>query len=264
MRFSSRALSHALPNYQKGFLSQRTWAILAILCVLLAVPFWMAKKVNSKTAAEVAVINGKQDPADAARTAAITQASAAEKAAMGNSTVVDANGVEQTNPALVAAATQAAAASPDRFGLSFGFGQLVDKPELVYSACAGTPLDMDNANKKQCNPYQGDTSCRAALPLLCILKDGSGESAGGDLPASWAGGALGATAPTAGFMIGSLTQANARCAAELGAGWRMAEFHDAAGSGMVGKRSSGLASTNTRHWVYINDQPANCWDGKAQ
>ena len=56
-----------------------------------------------------------------------------------------------------------------------------------------------------------------------------------------------------------------RSSAELGAGWRMAELHDASGGwGLVGKRGPGWpgaqSSAQTRHWVHVNDQKANCWD----
>lgn len=251
---------------QYGILSQRTWGIVLVLCCLLAVPFWWAKKANQKTAAELAVVNGSAQ-----------SATAAEKLAMG--------GAETTGGAAVQTMGSApGSANPSRHGLSFG---LLAPPGLpagtVASACSGAPLEMGNPDKGQCNPYQGDTMCRTALPVLCILKDGStaesvglandpkaeGGSAGFSFYAGWAGGTLGTTAPVAGFVLGSLAQANARCTAELGAGWRMAEFHDAGGGwGLVGKRGAGWpegqSSPQTRHWVYINDQKANCWDEEVK
>lgn len=240
---------------QRGFLSQRTWGIIAVLCALLAIPYWWGKKVSNKTAAEQAVASGKGAPA----------ANASGGETVGGSEV----------------AVYAAAASPERFGLSFGHLAAASVPVgVMVSACSGAPTDMGNPDKGQCNPYQGDTSCRAALPLLCILKDGStaesaglvnepkageGAAIGFDFYSGWAGGTLSATAPVAGFVVGSLARANARCTAELGAGWRMAEFHDAGGGwGLVGKRGTGLASQQTRHWVYINDQKANCWDAEVK
>jgi hypothetical protein len=234
---------------QLGFLSQRTWGILLVLCFLLLVPYWMAKKTGTKTSAQAAPIAGKQ--ASASSTAARAAPVAAVKVAT-------------------------AVASPDRFGLTFGHGVLPNATSgLMYSACAGAPLDMGNPDKNQCNPYQGDTSCRTALPVLCALKDsstaesaglanetrGEGVATGFNFYAGWMGGTLAATAPVAGFVIGSLAQANARCTSELGTGWRMAEFPDSgAGWGLVGKRGQGLVNTNTRHWVAANDQKSNCWD----
>jgi hypothetical protein len=275
---------------QAGFLSQRTWGTLAVLVALLIVPYWIAKKVHHDKVQDgtasfwSCMVFACDFPAakDPAAPSAAAQASAAKKAALGNK-AAGASGVERSIPANTGPAAQAAAPSPDRFGLSFGHGDLQGKTGIIYSACAGAPLDMANPDKSQCNPYQGDSSCRTALPLLCILKDGStAESAGltntakaegGEKPADvgfnfyagWAGGTLGATAPVAGFVIGSLAQANARCEAELGASWRMAEFHDANGGwGLVGKRGQGLTSQQTRHWVHINDQKANCWDAEVK
>jgi hypothetical protein len=218
------------------------------------VPYWMAKKVSNKTTAEVAAAHGRKPGL-----------------ATGSAPDIATQGGEVPRPV-----STMLAANPDRFGLTFGYGTLPSPhSSLMYSACAGTPLDMGNPDKNQCNPYQGDTSCRTALPVLCALKDGStaesaglanepkaeGGAAGFSFYAGWMGGTLGATAPVAGFVIGSLALANARCANELGTGWRMAEFHDAGGGwGLVGKRGQGLVNTNTRHWVAINDQRSNCWD----
>jgi hypothetical protein len=255
MQGQGRGLGHR--HGQLGFLSQRAWGILLVLCILLVVPYWMAKKTGSKTPAQVAPGVGKQ-------------------ASAGTHTAVS---VATTNPATAKAMpppSAAATASPDRFGLSFGHATPPSPQSgLMVSACAGTPLDMGNPDKNQCNPQQGDTSCRTALPVLCALKDGrtaesaglanetrgEGGATGFNFYAGWMGGTLSATAPVAGFVIGSLAQANARCASELGAGWRMAEFHDAGGGwGLVGKRGQGLVNTNTRHWVAINDQKSHCWD----
>ncbi len=240
---------------QQGFLSQRTWAVLAVLVALLLIPFWWSKRVNDKTQRERAVMATKS-------TADIP-----------------------SNTVAAPVNNNLAASNPDRFGLSFGHGTFnttsttAALTSIMYSACAGQPQDMGNPDKAQCNPYQGDSSCRTALPVLCILKDSSTPESAGlikdpntdsgavgfDFYAGWAGGSLGATAPVAGFVLGSLANANARCTAELGTGWRMAEFHDGGGGwGLIGKRGPGLNSQQTRHWVYVNDQKANCWDAEAK
>ena len=72
-------------------------------------------------------------------------------------------------------------------------------------------------------------------------------------------GSVGATQPTMGALLKSADAGTQRCAAELGAGWRMAELHDGPGSAITGARGAGLAGS-TRYWVHINDQPGNCWD----
>jgi hypothetical protein len=260
-RFSTQTIA----RHQAGFLSQRTWGILAVLVALLLIPYWMAKKASPKTPAELAAKQSKA-PVSAKPTAAQAQGVAAEK-------------TTKPGAAIPTADTAPNTPSPDRFGLSFGHGDLQGKAGLIVSACAGAPLDMGNPDKNQCNISQGDSSCRTALPVLCVLKDGStaesaglvnaakieGGDAGVSLLTGWVGGTLGATAPVAGFVIGSIAQANARCVAELGPGWRMAELHDATGGwGLVGKRGQGLSSQQTRHWVHNNDQKANCWDNEAK
>jgi hypothetical protein len=255
--FGNRPGERRGARLQSGFLSQRTWGIVAVLCALLAVPFWWAKKVNQKTAQEVAVANGKTGG---------SRLPPGETAADADS----GSAVSSMGPA----------ASPDRFGLSFGHLSPAGVPAgVMVSACSGEPSATGNPDKGQCNPYQGDASCRTALPVLCVLKDGStaesaglvnepkadGVAVGFDFYSGWAGGSLGATAPVAGFVLGSLAQANARCTAELGPGWRMATFHDGAGGwGLVGKSSPSLTSQATRHWVHIGDQKANCWDTETK
>lgn len=243
---------------QAGFLSQRALGILMVLCVLMLVPYWMAKRVSSKTVVEVGTTGSKKPVVAAGNTQADRR--------------------EETTPSgeIPQPTSAALAASPDRFGLSFGHGALPAYPSgLMYSACAGTPLDMANPDKGQCSPTQGDTSCRTALPVLCVLKDGStaesvglakepkaeSGTTGANLYAAWVGGTLAATAPVAGFVLGSLAQANARCTSELGTGWRMAQVPGAdGGSGLAGKRGPGLTNTNLRHWVASTDQKSNCWD----
>jgi hypothetical protein len=247
---------------QLGFISSRTTAILAVLVVILVVPLWWSKnKKDSPKAKFIAPINqaGKPGPTDKMGT----------------------NGTATAAPATTAA-------SPDRFGLSFGHLSAPNAaPDIMHSACNGAPQDMANPDNGQCNPVQGDSACRSALPVLCVLQDGStAESAGlvigpkaeggsadnsanTNPNAGWVSGTLGATAPVAGFVLESLVAANARCAKELGAGWRMAVLNDGKGSegkgsdgnmSLLGKRGPGLSSQQTRHWVYANDHKSHCWD----
>jgi hypothetical protein len=270
MGLKSLSLTHPahlkLPAHragQLGFIGPRPAAILAVLVLILVVPLWWSK--NKKDSAKTkTVVSASQ----------ISQPQPTSQAATVNAP---------------AAAPSTAATNPDRFGLSFGqLGAPDAAPGLMSSACNGTPLDMANPDKGQCNPTQGDSVCRSALPVLCVLQDGStAESAGlaglaglvngpkaegssadnnanTNPSAGWVSGTLGATAPVAGFVLGSLEAANARCAKELGAGWRMAELHDgkdgSASVGLLGKRGPGLSSQQTRHWVYANGQKSHCWD----
>jgi hypothetical protein len=93
------------------------------------------------------------------------------------------------------------------------------------------------------------------------------------------------TAPVVGTTLASKAVANGVCAISFGPGWRMAEFHD--GRYVIGMDTShfygnatnsrspwptntysggfdffafGNVRDDTRYWVRINDQPANCWN----
>ncbi len=132
------------------------------------------------------------------------------------------------------------------FGLTFALvANAQPASDSVALQCHGEPAPLDRPHADSCNPYQGDTSCRTVLPVLCFRPSGSGE--------------LMATEPVMGAVLQSQAVASARCEAEFGAGWRMAEFHDGGGWQLQGRRGAGFRP-NTRYWVHINDQPGNCWD----
>lgn len=155
-----------------------------------------------------------------------------------------------------------------------------------------------SAGDRSCDPYVGDTVCSAALPLLCLKQDGSprpnyaihdsGGAMRDEFYRGWAGGHLATTLPVVGSSIGSSESADAACAAAFGTGWRMAEFHDGRylpgmkhdrhyGSARYWNSASpwsaqdsraggwafwayGNVRDDTRFWVRIDDQRANCWD----
>jgi hypothetical protein len=114
-----------------------------------------------------------------------------------------------------------------------------------------------------CGALHGDTPCTTALPLLCIKKAGAGFPL--PRPASvspsnqynlWSGGIVGTTSPI--VPPTTLIGADAQCAGAFGAGWRVAEFHDAWGWGF--QAYGGLGNPAARFWVHINDQSgATCW-----
>ncbi|NJS37293.1 MAG: hypothetical protein HC765_14255 [Brachymonas sp.] len=93
-------------------------------------------------------------------------------------------------------------------------------------SCHGEPKEgISQPHAGSCNPYQGDASCRLALPVLCIKKDGStpesalSTSAGTSaeplkeqrdkdaitpndvITDGWAGGSVASTEPVAGFVL---------------------------------------------------------------
>jgi hypothetical protein len=121
-------------------------------------------------------------------------------------------------------------------------------------------VGVDELGCGSCNAYVGDTACTTALPILCIKKDGSPRPSNYTPSASaytWAAGNLATTLPVTGTLLTSLANANQMCATFFGSGWRMAEFHDGWGWGLS---AFGNVRSDTRYWVYINDQPANCWN----
>ncbi len=150
-------------------------------------------------------------------------------------------------------------------------------------------LDISRIGCAGCGSYSGDTSCSIALPVLCVKLDGSSRppynvpTSGGALTdeyySGWLEGQADITAPISGSSFAGLADADAYCAAQLGTGYRMAEFHD--GRYVVGMSSTayhgstwssttsrgawtffapGQLSTSSRLWTYIDDQNANCWD----
>ncbi len=124
----------------------------------------------------------------------------------------------------------------------------------------------NSAGQNECNPYQGDTACTAALPILCIKKAGTGFPL--SRPASvnnisqynkWSGGVVGTTSAT--VPPATLAGANALCVSEFGTGWRVAEFHD--GWGWYFQAYGGVGDPTKRFWINANGpngQPsATCW-----
>lgn len=139
--------------------------------------------------------------------------------------------------------------NPDRFALTFGW-VAAPGPERLHASCHGEPRGLANPHRDSCNPYAGDTSCRTELPVLCARSQGSAEPL-----------ALGTISGVAGFLLTSREDADARCVKDLGAGWRMASFHDAGGWEMKGAKLIGVPADDTKRvWVAIGDQRANCWD----
>ncbi len=110
------------------------------------------------------------------------------------------------------------------------------------------------------NPYQGDTSCASALPILCLRKEGLPKPSyiSSDFYSGWTGGRIRLTSPRLGSELTSRAVADGICASTFGPGWAMGEFHD--GGGGWNWYAYGSVSTSGRFWVAINDQPANPWN----
>lgn len=168
----------------------------------------------------------------------------------------------------------------------------VARPEYgvtTLTCYAPTPL-YGQQEETACNAYREDTSCEVALPVLCLKETGeprpsypvqhsSGERAA--FYRGWAGGHVGLTMSVVGYELTSPVSGDNLCVETFGLGYRMAEFHD--GKFIYGMDEDnffgdtwpdetqlsrggwtffayGDVSEDTRFWVHINDQPANCWD----
>ncbi len=215
----------------------RALLVVGILLGMLIVPVWLNK---SRSEGEKKLAADKK----AAAPAAPTPASAPVSTQVG-------------------AAAPSPAQKPIGFGLSFAMVQdSRQPPDTVHFNCHGEPAGLDRPHNGSCNPYQGDTSCRTVLPVLCLKPGTDPQPAGVEAGfyKGWTGGTLSATQPVMGAILSSQAVAHARCEAEFGTGWRMAEFHDARGGwGVQGLRGQGY-SPGTRYWVSVNDQPGNCWN----
>lgn len=125
----------------------------------------------------------------------------------------------------------------------------------------GRTVDVDSVGSDSItNAYSGDTTCNTSLPILCIRKVGAPKPfyVTSSFYNGWTGGYIALTRAHVGYDMSSAGAADAICAAELGAGWEMAEFHD--GNGGWNFQAYGAATHPERFWASINDQPANCWN----
>ena len=115
-----------------------------------------------------------------------------------------------------------------------------------------------------CDPYQGDTPCTEARPVLCVHTTGS---AAPGTPSVWFAGETNITAPVQGCVLTSIAAADAICSDAFGPEWRMAEWHDGAqgdtgSADVIGSwtfSAFGSWTSTDRLWIAINDQPANCF-----
>lgn len=108
-----------------------------------------------------------------------------------------------------------------------------------------------------CDAYSGDTACSQRLPVLCFSMDGSANPGVSTASYPWAYGHVTVSRPVFGYELTSGATADAVCRAQFGPDWRAAEFHDGWGWTF---QAFGHVRADTRFWVKIDDQPANCWD----
>lgn len=197
--------------------------------------------------------------ADAGRDAAVDASTDAGSPDAGIDASVDA----AVDAGLDASAVDAGG-STVRLGMTFGVTDDPERPSgTAIMECYGSPptVSMGSFTGPGCGPYTGDTPCDTALPILCINVDGSPEPGTGFSYGSyrgWVMGVLASSSPQVGTSLTSRDVANEICASEFGPGFRMAEFHDGGGWGLVGYEYT--IDRSQRNWVVIADQNANCWN----
>ncbi|RKQ69125.1 hypothetical protein DES40_1909 [Litorimonas taeanensis] len=143
-------------------------------------------------------------------------------------------------------------------GLTFTAARSLDATNTASASCGKT-----SQGDPMCNPYEGDTYCSTALPLLCILDiDAPVPSTLSDSK-YWSGGVLAKSSPWRGTDISTLKQANGICTQSFGKKWRVASFHDGGGWAVEGYgvlSEKGDSDDAVSLWVDIKDQPSGtCW-----
>ncbi len=171
-------------------------------------------------------------------------------------------------------------------GMTWGVNRYNSDLDISRVHCYG----QIGPNRGPCNPYKGDTLCSVPLPILCLKVDGLSRppyelahcpscAMNDEYYNGWSEGTAKLTDPVPGNTFTSLSDANAYCAAQLGDGYRVAEHHDGrwvsgmdeshfydgtwpltTSSGGWGFYVPGQVPDDSRFWVHINDQNANCWD----
>jgi hypothetical protein len=217
-----KRVPRSLPRQRGEFEYKRLVIITAVLLAMLVVPLWLWKdretnpdRAQATAAAETAQVKGQvnQTPAP------VTQA---------------ANNPDRTAVSFAWAAPPADAAVPE------------GAPARIQANCQGEPVPTERPLQGSCNPVEGDTSCRSALPVLCVR--GQGDAL-----------VLGQTQPVAGFVLASAEAANARCAQELGADWRLARFQEPNSLQILGEKSASVRE-GLRLWAQVEQQRSHCWD----
>jgi hypothetical protein len=154
----------------------------------------------------------------------------------------------------------------------FGWAGLLILGSLVLPAAAHARNGMtwakvsheatystDKIGCSGCNPYTGDASCSTSLPIACLKADGSpNPGLATDFYNGWKGGHIHLTPPVLGTQLLGVANADAICQSFFGPGYGMAEFHHPLGAWYWS--AFGNVASSSRFWVYINDQPANCWN----
>ncbi len=175
----------------------------------------------------------------------------------------------------------------------FGVLESTGGKGMTWSLIPGwrnSALDVDAVSCNNCNAYVGDTSCNTKLPILCFstcnFKRPPYQPIGCTTCAmsmeaydGWSGGMFKLTDPVLGTSLLSSSNMNKICQNQFGSSF-VAAYHSmgryvvgmsptkyyygtwptTTNGGGWGARGYGNLNTTSRFWVYISDQPSNCWN----
>ena len=174
----------------------------------------------------------------------------------------------------------------------FGLLESTGNKGLTWSICSDRRdlnLDLEAVCCLTCDAYNGDTSCNTRLPILCYSTCNfkrppytpQGVSGMGRwFDDGWSGGMLRLTNPVTGTSLLSSSNMDSICQQQFGQSFYAAHHHMGryvAGmsdtsyfynswpastmSGGWGARGYGILNTaSSKFWVYIDNQPSNCWN----
>lgn len=143
---------------------------------------------------------------------------------------------------------------------------------VVVESDALSPVTMigchyERGDLPQCDPLRGNAPCDTPLPLLCFqdLDAAAPDTASAAFRHAhlyelyWSGGRIAAAGEVRGDALATVHDADTRCETELGAGWRVASYHEGARSNTFVAYGA-LTEPFRFHWLDIKDQPyATCW-----
>lgn len=164
--------------------------------------------------------------------------------------------LESVRPRLQAEAQRDATYQSARRGTTFGLRSADADAGYSWVGCVGVP----GSRVGGCDADRGDSACTLRLPVLCVLPEPPAASAAeGGLPqdARWFEGRVATSMPVRGDELATAEAASARCAAEFGAGWRIAKWNDPPGDGFIAR---GTVRGDSRSWIDVpGREAANCW-----
>ena len=141
-----------------------------------------------------------------------------------------------------------------RRGATFGIRYTNPDDREVWLSCLGVPATRVG----DCDADHGDIVCDVSLPLLCMCPDATAQPglASTEMQGRWLAANVAASQPVRGDSLNTVAPANAHCAAEFGAGWRVVRWNDH-GDGFIAR---GKITAERRLWIDVPETPAaTCW-----